>query len=33
MRRKKTQEEFISELKLKNPKIKCIDVYKGIHKK
>ena len=33
MRRKKTQEEFIKELELKNPTIKCIDTYKTIHEK
>ena len=33
MRRKKTQEEFVNELKQKNPTIKCIDTYKTMHEK
>lgn len=33
MRRKKTQKEFIEELKEKNPTIQCIDTYKTIHEK
>ena len=33
MSKKKTQEEFINELKQKNPTIKCIDTYKTMHTK
>lgn len=33
MRRRKTQQEFINELKLANSTIKCIDEYKTMHEK